>query len=495
MAVVSHQDGPLRPSDLPGEPRLLQLLSEAAAQLLAAEDPRTAVTALFDLIAGDLRLDVYFNYLLQDDGLVLASSRGLSEEMAAQGACLQLGSAVCGMVAASRAPHHARDVQASDDPQLAFIRQAGLDCYACTPMVVGDRLLGTLGFGRRWAPCFSNEELQFLRTVTHYVAMAYERLRTEAALRESERRLNAVLDNASVAIILMDERQHCAYMNAAAERLTGYSFAETRGRPLHDVVHHTRPDGSPFPIEECAIDRAFPENNNQQGEEVFVHKDGSFYPVAFTASPIRDDASRTVGTIIEVRDISQQKRTEEARELLMREVDHRARNALAVVQSVLQLTSSEDVGAYKETVLGRVSALARAQGSLAAQGWEGGSLRDVLVDELETLARSGQYELSGPDVTLAPGQVQPIGMLVHELATNAAKYGGLSTAAGKVSVSWEAQDGRLTLVWRESGGPPVVEPTRRGFGSRLIANLARQLGGEVEKQWRPEGVVATLRLG
>jgi PAS domain S-box-containing protein len=76
-------------------------------------------------------------------------------------------------------------------------------------------------------------------------------------------------------------------MNAAAERMTGYSLAETQGRPLHDVVHHTYPDGRPFPLSECAIDRAFPENANTRGEEVFVHKDGSFYPVAFVASPIR----------------------------------------------------------------------------------------------------------------------------------------------------------------------------------------------------------------
>ncbi|MFN3943861.1 MAG: PAS domain-containing protein [Allosphingosinicella sp.] len=132
----------------------------------------------------------------------------------------------------------------------------------------------------------------------------------EFARRQAERRLDAVLNNASVSIFLMDERQHCIYMNAAAERLTGYSFEETQGRPLHDVIHHTHPDGTPFPIEDCPIDRAFPEDNNVQGEGVFVHKDGHFYPVAFTASPVRDEASKTVGTIIEVRDISAERAVE-----------------------------------------------------------------------------------------------------------------------------------------------------------------------------------------
>lgn len=125
----------------------------------------------------------------------------------------------------------------------------------------------------------------------------------EVALHETERRLHAVLDNASVAIFFMDERQQCTYMNAAAEQLTGFTLDEVRGRPLHDVVHHTHPDGRHFPIEDCPIDRAFPEDNRVKGETTFVHKDGSFYPVAFTASPLRDASSETVGTIIEVRDI------------------------------------------------------------------------------------------------------------------------------------------------------------------------------------------------
>src|SRR5918998_751729 len=102
------------------------------------------------------------------------------------------------------------------------------------------------------------------------------------------RQLEAVCDNATVALFVMDARQHCTYMNPAAEKLTGYTLAEVQGRPLHDFIHHTRPDGRPYPLEECPIDQALPQNNQEQGEEVFVHKDGSFYTVSFTASPIRE---------------------------------------------------------------------------------------------------------------------------------------------------------------------------------------------------------------
>jgi PAS domain S-box-containing protein len=134
------------------------------------------------------------------------------------------------------------------------------------------------------------------------------------------RHLAAIAQNATLALFIMDEHQQCTFMNPAAERLTGYTLDEVRGRPLHDVIHHTRPDGTHFPLEECPIDRAFPQNMREQGEEVFVHKDGHFYPVAFTASPIREDG-RTVGTVIEVRDITEERRAREERERLLRALE------------------------------------------------------------------------------------------------------------------------------------------------------------------------------
>jgi PAS domain S-box-containing protein len=123
------------------------------------------------------------------------------------------------------------------------------------------------------------------------------------------RQLETVAENATLALFIMDHEQRCTYMNHAAEVLTGFRLSELQGKPLHDYVHHTRPDGTPYPLEECPIDRAFPGNMREQGEEVFVHRDGHFYPVAFTASPILE-AGRPVGTIIEARDISEDKRVE-----------------------------------------------------------------------------------------------------------------------------------------------------------------------------------------
>jgi PAS domain S-box-containing protein len=173
-----------------------------------------------------------------------------------------------------------------------------------------------------------------------------ERKQAEEELHKSRRQLETVFNNATVALFVMDERQHCTYMNPAATELTGYTLDEVQGRPLHYFVHHTRPDGTPYPLEECPIDRAFPENNQEQGEDVFVHKDGSFYPVAFTASPIRGEGM-SVGTIIEVRGIAEEKRAKEERERLLKQLEwERSRLAYLFEQApayIITVRGSEHV--------------------------------------------------------------------------------------------------------------------------------------------------------
>lgn len=175
-----------------------------------------------------------------------------------------------------------------------------------------------------------------------------EQKRAWAALREASGKLDAILNNTRMAVFMMDERQHCSFMNAAAEELTGYTFEETRGRPLHDVIHHTHPDGTPFPIEDCAIDRAFPENMQTSGETVFVHKDGSFYPVAFTASPMRNREGRTVGTVIEVRNIEEELRARDAlerfNEALQQRVDEALAEREALEHQLVQAQKMEAIG-------------------------------------------------------------------------------------------------------------------------------------------------------
>jgi two-component sensor histidine kinase len=217
-----------------------------------------------------------------------------------------------------------------------------------------------------------------------------------------------------------------------------------------------------------------------------------------TNSPVLGPDGGVTHIVSAVQDVTGEvleRRSEDARKLLMREVDHRARNALTVVQSFVRLTTAASLEDFRRVVDGRVEALARAQTSLAARRWEGASLRDVIESELASMSQPGQYSLAGPQVLLQADDVQAVSMVIHELATNASKYGALSTKGGALAITWAgAPAGGLSLVWCEEGGPAVQAPTREGFGSRLISQLTRQLGGDIAYAWRPEGLRAELTL-
>lgn len=331
-------------------------------------------------------------------------------------------------------------------------------------------------------------------------------LRRGGQLFETERRLNAVLNNASVSIFLMDDRQHCIYMNRAAELLTGYTLEEVLARdcPLHDIVHHTYPDGRPFPLAECAIDRAFPQNNQVKGEEVFVHKDGHFYPVTFTASPIRDDAANIIGTIIEVRDITEEKAAAERQRLLVDELNHRVKNTFATMQAIAAQSFRGTDPAALAVFNARLEALSGAHNLLTEDHWQSASLRGVieraLAPHLIVAGDRNRFRLNGSDGRLHPKVAVTLAMALHELMTNATKYGALSVPEGHVSVDWTLQPNeagleQLDLTWRERGGPSVIPPARKGFGSRLIERqLPMEFDGRATLAYEPEGVVCRLQI-
>jgi two-component sensor histidine kinase len=224
--------------------------------------------------------------------------------------------------------------------------------------------------------------------------------------------------------------------------------------------------------------------------------------IDFQVAPLRDAAGRVTHLIPSAVDITERKRSEEAKMLLAREVDHRAKNALAVVQSVLTLTRTDDPAAFKKAVMGRIAAMALAHTLLARENWNGADLRALLGEELAAYRGGGGLEaavqIDGPLVGLAPGAAQAVAMAIHELATNAAKYGSLSAPGGALDLSWkidQAND-RLRLRWTETGGPAIATPpVGRGFGSRVIrTTIHDQLGGEVAFEWQPTGLVCLMDL-
>ena len=213
----------------------------------------------------------------------------------------------------------------------------------------------------------------------------------------------------------------------------------------------------------------------------------------------RDGAGRPKRFVGVVQDITRRKVAEERQALLAREVDHRAKNALFVVLAAMRLTRATDMSSYIAAVEGRVSALARAQTLLAERRWSGADFAGLIAGELSPFLGERRAELDGPVVTLPAGMAQPIAMVLHELATNAVKHGALSVATGRLSVSWQLEEGQgrkrlLRLRWVETGGPLIRDsPRRSGFGSRLLdATVRGQLGGRMTIAWEERGLTCAI---
>ena len=214
-----------------------------------------------------------------------------------------------------------------------------------------------------------------------------------------------------------------------------------------------------------------------------------------SAAATVDKAGRVVRVSGVTVDITERKRAEERQTLLAREVDHRAKNALALAQSIVRLTRGEDVKAYMQAVEGRISALARVHTILSLSSWQGAEIGRLVDEELAPYATGDQISFRGTDIQLQPATAQTLALALHELVTNSAKYGALSTLSGRLSLQWGIDGDFLHMVWEEKDGPAVEKPASRGFGTRsVIASIESQLGGQAEFDWRSEGLICRLSV-
>jgi two-component sensor histidine kinase len=196
-------------------------------------------------------------------------------------------------------------------------------------------------------------------------------------------------------------------------------------------------------------------------------------------------------------DITERKEAEERLEILVLELDHRAKNLLAVVQAILRLSKAESTGEYVDAVMGRISALSTAHSLLSASRWQGVELGRIVEQEMTPFVdgEASRAHWDGPPVSLSSAAAQPLAVTLHELATNASKYGALSQHGGIVRVTWELHPAVLVLHWLERGGPSVAKPSQTGFGLKAITgSIESQLNGRVEFVWAPEGLQVTLEI-
>ncbi|WP_439599172.1 sensor histidine kinase [Falsiroseomonas sp.] len=319
----------------------------------------------------------------------------------------------------------------------------------------------------------------------------------EQALRDSEQRLRLALEAAELGAWEVDLRHGHAVRTPRMLEIFGFgSEAQFGAYPSwRDRLHPEDRDRLVQAVEEVRRGDA----DRYRIEYRFLRPDGQWRWVeshgqAAERDPETGEAWRLIGT---TQDVTARREAEERQKLLSREVDHRAKNALAVVQAALRLTPRGDPAAFAKAIEGRVMALARAHTLLALGHWKGAELREVLEGELAPfLGASGPAaRCDGPPLALSPAAVQAVAMTCHELATNAAKHGALASPTGRLEISWKVEEGAggrlLHLCWAETGGPPRGDaPMRRGFGSSLIeATVVRQLGGRMAADWPPEGLL------
>jgi PAS domain S-box-containing protein len=226
-----------------------------------------------------------------------------------------------------------------------------------------------------------------------------------------------------------------------------------------------------------------------------IRPDGEIRWLFGTAAATADKSGRVIHVSGVTVDITERKRAEERQNLLTREVDHRAKNALALAQSIVRLTRGENAKSYMQAVEGRIGALARVHTILSLSSWQGAEITKLVDEELAPYQMTDQIAFGGSNVQLQPATAQTLAMALHELVTNSAKYGALSTRAGRLAINWKIEADVLRILWEEREGPPVVEPVSRGFGTRsVIASIESQLGGQAEFDWRPEGLICRLSV-
>jgi PAS domain S-box-containing protein len=378
----------------------------------------------------------------------------------------------------------------SREAERDALRLAGIRACLSTPLMArSGRLLGMISTHWRRPHRPSERELQPLDVLARQAADLIE-------LRESKeqfRRLASIVESSGDAILSKDLDGIITSWNRGAERVFGYLAEDIIGKSITILIPPERRDE-----ENVILGRIRRGDLVEHYETVRRRKDGSLVDISLTISPVSDAAGEIVGASTIARDITERKRSEAQISVLAREAEHRAKNLLSNVGAMVQLSQADTPDGLKEAIAGRIGALATVHSLFAKSRWTGAELVSLVEEELSPYSRDGEMrtQIDGPTIMLKPDLAQAVAVALHELATNAAKYGALSVTAGQVRVEWShAGNGRLVLRWTEAGGPLVNPPTRMGFGTHVMEAIIRDhMGGDVRLDWRAEGLVCEMVL-
>jgi PAS domain S-box-containing protein len=302
--------------------------------------------------------------------------------------------------------------------------------------------------------------------------------------------LASIVEHSDDAIVSTNLDGIIATWNKSAERGFGHLSEEVIGTPITILIpperHHEK---------DAILERIRRGDRTNHFETICRRSDGHLIHVSMTMSPMRDADGMVVGVSRITRDITERKEREEREHLLMREVNHRAKNMLSVVDVIARQTATRDPEHFVDCFSERIQALSANQDLLIKNAWHGVEIEDLVRAQLAPFADliGSRIAVCGPELRLNAAAAQAIGLALHELSTNAGKYGALSTNTGHVDVFWDAADDTFTMGWVEREGPPVSAPQRRGFGTTVMeAMTERSVGGAVDLDYAPSGLVWRL---
>lgn len=322
-----------------------------------------------------------------------------------------------------------------------------------------------------------------LTQICTIVADITERRRAEA----QERRLAAIIASSDDAILSTDLDMRITSWNSGAERLYGYSAPEALGRSVTMLVPFDRTDEEPSIIAQIRAGRRV-----EPHETVRLHKSGRQIEVSLTVSPIFDEHGRIVGASKIARDITMRKTAERLQQILIAEMKHRVKNILATVHAIARQTFLNSRSPDAEVFDARLYSLSRAQDLITRDHRDGAEL-SALITEVVSPYYPERFDISGPKMLLSARAALTFALGLHELATNAVKYGALAMPGGRVAVSWTLENGRFDLIWTETGAPSAAAPSRKGFGTILIEEvMTAEIAGEVVLEFHPGGLVCRV---
>jgi PAS domain S-box-containing protein len=341
---------------------------------------------------------------------------------------------------------------------------------------------GKIIWVRSAASCVRNSD----GSIDHFVLVIQD---VSAHKRDQEllRRQAELLDQSHDAIFTWKIGGGITYWNRGAEVTYGYTAADAIGRDPHELLQ-TRSD---LPMQE--IEAQIGGSGSWYGELAHTTRDGG--ELVVESRHVRVFYDGQMHALETNRDITERRRAEEQVRLMMREMNHRAKNMLTLVQAIANQTVAHDPERFIERFTERLQALAANQDLLVRNAWRGVNLEDLVRTQLTHFADylDSRIALDGPRLQMNAAAAQAIGLALHELATNASKYGALSTSGGHVDIEWQVDHGNFAMSWTERNGPPVKSPERRGFGTLVIDSMARQsINGEVQLDYRPSGLAWRL---